>query len=147
MTDDEGYLLDNQQTEAKRHFDALSALFDPSTFRHFDQVWIAPGRRCWEVGAGGPTAAAWIAQPWDPPDTCRPPMSIPGGSPTRAPPRSRSVTIMWARMSAQAVSSTPPNRGPSAGGHRHVGAGRDEPYPFGDQETTVFALFPWCEAA
>jgi hypothetical protein len=33
VTDDEGYLLDNQQTEAKRRFDALSALFDPSTFR------------------------------------------------------------------------------------------------------------------
>jgi hypothetical protein len=55
-------LLDNQQTEAKRRFDALSALFDLSTFRHLDQVGIAPGWRCWEVGAGGPTVAAWIAQ-------------------------------------------------------------------------------------
>jgi hypothetical protein len=36
-------LLDNQQTEAKRRFDVLSGLFDPSTFRHLDQVGIAPG--------------------------------------------------------------------------------------------------------
>ena len=29
MARDEGYLLDNQQSEAGRRFDALSELFDP----------------------------------------------------------------------------------------------------------------------
>lgn len=57
----DGYLLDNQQAEAGERFDALSALFDPSTFRHLAAVGIAPGWRVWEVGAGGPTVASWLA--------------------------------------------------------------------------------------
>lgn len=56
-----GYLLDNQQVEAGTRFEALSALFDASTFRHFETVGIDKGWRCWEVGAGGPTVAAWLA--------------------------------------------------------------------------------------
>jgi SAM-dependent methyltransferase len=58
---DDGYLLDNQQTEAGQRFDALSALFDPSTFRHLTAVGLAPGWQVWEVGAGGPTVASWLA--------------------------------------------------------------------------------------
>ncbi|MEV6318615.1 methyltransferase domain-containing protein [Streptomyces sp. NPDC051776] len=62
MGQDEGYLLDNRQVEAGTRFDALSALFDASTFRHFDAVGIDEGWQCWEVGAGGPTVAAWLAE-------------------------------------------------------------------------------------
>jgi SAM-dependent methyltransferase len=54
------YLLDNGQAEAGRRFDALSSIFDPWTFRHLDGLGIQPGWRCWEVGAGGPSVAAWI---------------------------------------------------------------------------------------
>lgn len=61
MTRDEGYLLDNEQTEAGVRFGALSSLFDPSTFRHLDALGIAPGWRCWEVGAGGRTVPTWLA--------------------------------------------------------------------------------------
>lgn len=61
MTRDEGYLLDNEQTEAGVRFGALSSLFDPSTFRHLDALGIAPGWRCWEVGAGGHTVPTWLA--------------------------------------------------------------------------------------
>jgi Methyltransferase domain len=61
VTDGEGYLLDNQQPEAGDRFAALGALFDPSTFRHFDALGVAAGWRCWEVGAGGPSVAAWLA--------------------------------------------------------------------------------------
>lgn len=57
-TRDKGYLLDNQQSEAGTRFTALSTLFDPSTFRHFETVGVAEGRRCWEIGAGGPTVPA-----------------------------------------------------------------------------------------
>src|ERR1039458_527484 len=60
MTGD-GYLLDNQQAEAGRRFDALSAIFDPWTFRHIDDLGIRPGWRCWEVGAGGPSVPRWLA--------------------------------------------------------------------------------------
>lgn len=56
-----GYLLDNAQPEAGARFDALSALFDSSTFRHIEELGIAPGWRCWEVGAGGPSVVAWLA--------------------------------------------------------------------------------------
>jgi SAM-dependent methyltransferase len=59
---DEGYLLDNQQAEAGRRFDALSVLFNPSTFRHATALGLAPGWRVWEVGAGGPSVPTWLAE-------------------------------------------------------------------------------------
>ena len=34
-------------------FTAFATLFDPATFRHLDGLGLAPGWRCWEVGAGG----------------------------------------------------------------------------------------------
>jgi SAM-dependent methyltransferase len=58
----EGYLLDNQQAEAGQRFDALSALFNPSTFRHARAVGLAAGWRVWEVGAGSPTVPAWLTE-------------------------------------------------------------------------------------
>lgn len=60
-TSGKGYLLDNRQAEAGERFDALSALFNPSTFRHFETLGVGQGWRCWEVGAGGPTVPAWLA--------------------------------------------------------------------------------------
>ncbi|WP_181764912.1 class I SAM-dependent methyltransferase [Streptomyces albidus (ex Kaewkla and Franco 2022)] len=62
MAQDKGYLLDNRQVEAGARFDALSALFDASTFRHFELLGIDEGWQCWEVGAGGPTVPAWLAE-------------------------------------------------------------------------------------
>ncbi|MFD9791898.1 class I SAM-dependent methyltransferase [Streptomyces sp. NPDC059070] len=59
--DDRGYLLDNAQREAGTRFDALGELFDPTTFRHIESLGIAPGWRCWEVGAGGPSVVSWLA--------------------------------------------------------------------------------------
>ncbi|MFJ6551008.1 class I SAM-dependent methyltransferase [Streptomyces luteogriseus] len=62
MGQDDGYLLDNRQAEAGTRFDALAALFDASTFRHFERVGIDAGWRCWEVGAGGPSVVAWLRE-------------------------------------------------------------------------------------
>jgi SAM-dependent methyltransferase len=56
----ERYLLDNQQPEAGDRFDALSALFDPVTFRHIERLGIGPGWRCWEVGARNATIPRWL---------------------------------------------------------------------------------------
>ena len=61
VANDRRYLLDNQQAEAGLRFDALSALFNPSTFRHIQALGIRPGWRVWEVGAGGPTVPSWLA--------------------------------------------------------------------------------------
>ncbi|WP_017975268.1 class I SAM-dependent methyltransferase [Actinopolyspora halophila] len=62
MGRDEEYLLDNRQVEAGERFDALSALFDPSTFRHFETLGIDEGWQCWEVGAGGTNLPARLAE-------------------------------------------------------------------------------------
>jgi len=62
MVRDEGYLLDNQQSEAGRRFAALSELFDPVTFRHLSAVGVSTGWACWEVGAGGVSVPAWLAE-------------------------------------------------------------------------------------
>ncbi len=61
MARERGYLLDNQQAEAGARFDALSVIFDPSTFRHIDDLGIGEEWRCWEVGAGGPSVPRWLA--------------------------------------------------------------------------------------
>jgi ubiquinone/menaquinone biosynthesis C-methylase UbiE len=57
----EGYLLDNAVPAAGARLDALAELFNPSTFRHLTALGIARGWRCWEVGAGGPSVARWLA--------------------------------------------------------------------------------------
>jgi SAM-dependent methyltransferase len=59
---DDGYLLDNRTAEAGARFYALSAIFDPSTFRHIDDLGIARGWRCWEVGAGGTTVVSHLSR-------------------------------------------------------------------------------------
>ncbi|MER8161259.1 hypothetical protein [Streptomyces sp. NPDC094472] len=61
-THDKSYLQDNRQAEAGERYTALSTLFDPSTFRHFETVGVGEGWRCWEVGAGGPTVPTWLAE-------------------------------------------------------------------------------------
>jgi SAM-dependent methyltransferase len=61
----ERYLLDNRQAEAGQRFDALSELFNPSTFGRMEAVGLAPGWRVWEVGAGGPSVPRWIAEQTD----------------------------------------------------------------------------------
>src|SRR5664280_1557612 len=55
------YLLDNRQVEAGQRFDALSVLFDPSTFRHAHALGLTHGWRVWEVGAGSPSVPAYFA--------------------------------------------------------------------------------------
>ncbi|HWM22215.1 MAG TPA: methyltransferase domain-containing protein [Ilumatobacteraceae bacterium] len=56
------YLLDNRADETEHRFGALAELFDQNTFRHLDAVGVGPGWRCWEVGAGGPSVANWLAE-------------------------------------------------------------------------------------
>lgn len=62
MPSDGGYLLDNQQVEAGQRFDALSELFNASTFRHLSAVGLGPGWQVWEAGAGGPSVPTWLAE-------------------------------------------------------------------------------------
>jgi SAM-dependent methyltransferase len=56
------YLLDNAAREASARFDALSALFDPGTIRHLEDRGIGAGWQCLEVGGGGGSITAWLAE-------------------------------------------------------------------------------------
>jgi SAM-dependent methyltransferase len=57
-----GYLLANRMDGADIRLAAIAELFDPVTFRHLDSTGISDGWRCWEVGAGGPSVSAWLAE-------------------------------------------------------------------------------------
>jgi SAM-dependent methyltransferase len=56
------YLLDNRSAAANLRLQALSRIFDPTTFRHIDALGIDSGWRCWEVGAGGASVPLWLAE-------------------------------------------------------------------------------------
>ena len=58
----ERYLLSNDAPEAMDRFTAFTTLFDPATFRHLDGLGLAPGWRCWEVGAGGTSVVDFLAE-------------------------------------------------------------------------------------
>jgi SAM-dependent methyltransferase len=61
VSNDDGYLLDNEQDEGGKRLKAIGELFDPVTFRHLEAVGITEGWSCWEVGAGGPSVPNWLA--------------------------------------------------------------------------------------
>jgi SAM-dependent methyltransferase len=50
------------EEDPDQRLDALSALFDPVSFRHLEALGVDRGWRCWEVGAGRPTVADWLAR-------------------------------------------------------------------------------------
>jgi len=56
------YLLANADAAAGERLDALSALFNPTTFQHMRNLGIRPGWRVWEVGAGNRSIPSWLAQ-------------------------------------------------------------------------------------
>ncbi|MEO8336449.1 MAG: methyltransferase domain-containing protein [bacterium] len=55
------YILDNAGPEAAARFPALSASFDAGTIRILEQLDIAAGAHCLEVGGGGGSIAAWLS--------------------------------------------------------------------------------------
>jgi SAM-dependent methyltransferase len=59
---EQNYLLANEAPEAMDRFTAFATLFDPSTFRHLDDLGLAAGWRCWEVGAGGTSVVRHLAE-------------------------------------------------------------------------------------
>jgi SAM-dependent methyltransferase len=61
VNQDKRYLLDNQQAQAGQRFDALSVLFNPTTFRHMQTLGLAAGWLVWEVGAGSPSIPEYLS--------------------------------------------------------------------------------------
>ena len=56
------YLLTNTQEETVARFDGLEQLFDPVTIGHLERLAPGPGGRALELGAGGGSIAAWLAE-------------------------------------------------------------------------------------
>ncbi len=56
------YLFDNAGQQAGQRFSSLETLYDPWTTRHLEATGIGAGWQCWEVGAGGGSIAAWLAE-------------------------------------------------------------------------------------
>jgi SAM-dependent methyltransferase len=58
----ESYVFDNAGAEASARFSALTAVYDPGTIRHLENLGAGPGWHCLEVGGGGGSIAAWLAK-------------------------------------------------------------------------------------
>lgn len=56
------YLLDNSYQQAGLRLEAISALFDETTFRHMRTLGLSSGWRCWEIGAGGASVPTFLGQ-------------------------------------------------------------------------------------
>ena len=55
------YSLDNSSREAPARFDALSGMFDRGTILHLEDRGVSESWRCLEVGGGGGSITAWLA--------------------------------------------------------------------------------------
>ena len=55
------YALDNSSRETPARFDALSGMFDRGTIRHLEDRGVSESWRCLEVGGGGGSITAWLA--------------------------------------------------------------------------------------
>jgi SAM-dependent methyltransferase len=56
------YAFDNGWHRARERLATLEAIYDPPTRRHLEALGVGPGWRCLEVGAGGGSIAAWLAE-------------------------------------------------------------------------------------
>jgi len=56
-----GYVFANSSTEAETRFAALSTIYDRGTVRHLEDLGVAGGWHCLEIGGGNGTIAKWLA--------------------------------------------------------------------------------------
>lgn len=56
------YIFENAGQPTSQRFTSLETLYDPWTTRHLEATGIGPGWQCWEVGGGGGSIAAWLAE-------------------------------------------------------------------------------------
>ncbi len=55
------YTFDNSAAAAAEQLDSLEAFLDPVTTRRITEMQLRVGARCWEIGAGGGSIAAWLS--------------------------------------------------------------------------------------
>lgn len=56
------YIFDNAGQQAGQRFSSLETLYDSWTISHLEATGIGAGWQCWEVGGGGGSVAAWLAE-------------------------------------------------------------------------------------
>src|SRR5258708_27953222 len=56
------YILDTAGEPTGERFNSLETLYDSWTTRHLQSTGIGAGWQCWEVGGGGGSIAAWLAE-------------------------------------------------------------------------------------
>lgn len=56
------YPFDQAWQHESERLTALEQGLDPGTIRHLEALGVGPGWRCWEVGAGAGSIAAWLCQ-------------------------------------------------------------------------------------
>jgi len=56
------FLFENAGQPTSKRFTSLESLYDPWTIRHLEATGIGPGWQCWEIGGGGGSIAAWLAE-------------------------------------------------------------------------------------
>lgn len=57
-----GYVFDNASAHAVDQHRCLAAAYDPFTRERLAEAGVAPGWHCLDVGAGGGSVAAWLAE-------------------------------------------------------------------------------------
>src|SRR5207244_12716945 len=56
------YVFDHAWEAERARLAGLEAGLDPGTIRHLENLGVGPGWRCWEIGAGGGSIAAWLCE-------------------------------------------------------------------------------------
>lgn len=56
------YAFDNSSERAGSRYHVLESTYDPVTRARLTELGVAPGMRCLEVGGGGGSVAAWLAE-------------------------------------------------------------------------------------
>jgi SAM-dependent methyltransferase len=56
------YPFDQAWDKERSRLGGLEQKLDPGTIHHLETLGVGPGWRCWEVGAGGGSIAAWLCQ-------------------------------------------------------------------------------------
>jgi precorrin-6B methylase 2 len=58
----EDYLEEGRVVEEQERLQAFASVFDDWTFRHLDNVGVAEGWSCWEIGAGCASVVQWLSR-------------------------------------------------------------------------------------
>lgn len=55
------YVFDQAWEQERQRLAGLEGWLDPGTIRHLEQIGVAPGWRCLEVGGGGGSITSWLS--------------------------------------------------------------------------------------